>query len=218
MPFRARRVYILVFLLAITTAVALATGSIIGLFIAHTKNIQRTLDVGKYTPALPSLILDCRGKLITRFFAEEKREILTLGEISPHLIHAVIAKEDRRFYTHIGFSVKGFLRAAWNIVTGEYFSGGSTISQQVAGTLYEDREVKTLGRKLKELFWSIQLEKKRSKDEILEVYLNNSSFGHGTYGVEAASQFYFGHSAREVTPAEVAILGRMPAHRGHLST
>jgi penicillin-binding protein 1A len=206
MPFRARQARQLVLLLVITVVLALGIGAITGLFIANTKNIQRTLDVGTYTPALPSLILDRRGKVITRFFAEEKREILALGEISPNVVHAVIAKEDRRFYSHIGFSLKGFLRAAWNIVTGEYFSGGSTISQQVAGTLYEDREVKTLGRKINELFWSIQLEKKRSKDEILEVYLNNSSFGHGTYGVEAASQFYFGHSAREVTPAEAAIL------------
>jgi len=206
MPFRIGHARLLIFLVIVTILVALCTGGVTGYFIARTKNIQRTLDVGKYTPALPSLILDRRGKVITRFFAEEKREILALNEISPHLIQAVIAKEDRKFYTHLGFSLKGFLRAAWNIVTGNYFSGGSTISQQVAGTLYEDREVKTLGRKINELFWSIQLEKKRSKDEILEVYLNNSSFGHGTYGVEAASQFYFGHSAREVTPAEAAIL------------
>ncbi len=206
MPFRVRQVRLLLFLLVIASTTALTSGVVTGLFIARTKNIQRTLDIGKYTPALPSLILDRRGKLITRFFAEEKREILPLDEISPHIVHAVLAKEDRTFYEHIGFSMKGFLRAAWNIVTGDYFSGGSTISQQVAGALYEDREVKTLDRKVKELFWSVQLEKKRSKDEILEVYLNNSSFGHGTYGVETASQFYFGHSAREATPAEAAML------------
>lgn len=206
MPLSDKQTRVIVFILIVTAIAAITTGGITGFFIARTNNIQRTLDVGKYTPALPTLILDRRGKLITRFFAEEKREILTLSEISPHLVQAVIAKEDRRYYTHLGFSLKGFMRAAWNIINGNYFSGGSTISQQVAGTLYEDREVKTIGRKLNELFWSIQLEKKRSKDEILEVYLNNSSFGHGTYGVEAASQFYFGHSARDVTPAEAAIL------------
>ncbi len=201
-----RRGFALLLLAAATVAAAVGIGAGTGLFIARTRNIQRTLDVGAYTPALPSLILDRRGKLITRFFAEEKREILTLEEISPHLIHAALAREDRGFYSHIGFSLKGFVRAAWNIITGNYFSGGSTISQQVAGTLYEDREIKTLGRKLKELFWSLQLEKNRSKEEILQVYLNNSSFGHGTYGVEAAAQFYFGHSARDMTPAESAML------------
>ncbi|MBN1685713.1 MAG: PBP1A family penicillin-binding protein, partial [Spirochaetales bacterium] len=206
MPFGTRRAYILGLLIIAAAIAALGTGAAAGVFVARTRNIQRTLAVGEYTPALPSLILDRRGKLITRFFSEEKREILALDDISPHLVHAALAKEDRNFYGHIGFSLKGILRAAWNIFTGNYFSGGSTISQQVAGSLYQDREVKTVGRKLKELFWSLQLEKSRSKDEILEVYLNNSSFGHGTYGVEAACQFYFGHSAREVTPAEAAML------------
>jgi len=206
MPFGTKRAFVLFLLGAVSVVLSVGIGTGTGLFIARTRNIQRNLDVGEYTPALPSLILDRTGKLITRFFSEEKREILALEEISPHLVHAVLAKEDKSFYSHLGFSFKGFARAAWNIVTGNYFSGGSTISQQVAGTLYEDREVKTLGRKLKELFWSLQLEKNRSKDEILQVYLNNSSFGHGTYGAEAASQFYFGHTAREMTPAEAAML------------
>ncbi|MBT3275130.1 MAG: PBP1A family penicillin-binding protein, partial [Spirochaetales bacterium] len=190
--------------LAVFTAVAI--GAATGIFLAQTRNVQRQLDIGAYTPALPSLLLDRRGKLISSYFAEEKREIVKLNELPMDLVYALIAKEDRTFYRHIGFSVKGFVRAAWNIITGNYFSGGSTISQQVAGNLYEDREDETIGRKLKELFWSIQLERQKTKDEIIEIYFNFSSFGHGTYGVEAAAQFYFGHSARDVSLAESAML------------
>ena len=206
MPITTGQIRKLRFLLLLALVVAVATGAVTGIFLAKTRSIQNTLNIGEYTPALPSLILDRRGRMISQFFAEEKRQIIGLEELPQHLVYALVAKEDRNFYSHIGFSVKGFLRAAWNIATGNYFSGGSTISQQVAGNLYEDREVETLGRKLKELFWSIQLEISRTKDEILEVYLNYSSFGHGTYGVEAASQFYFGHSVREVSLAEAAIL------------
>ena len=151
-------------------------------------------------------MLDRRGKLITQFFSEEKREIVPVTDLPKHLLYALLAKEDQRFFSHGGFSVRNFFRAVWNNLFGSYFSGGSTISQQVAGNLYEDRDVETLARKFKELWWSFQLEKKRSKYEIIEIYLNNSSFGHGTYGVEAASQFYFGHSARSVSLAESALL------------
>jgi penicillin-binding protein 1A len=201
-----RRILVVRLLLITSSVTAICIGCLTGLFLAETQNIQRQLNIGEYSPALPSLILDRRGKLISQYFAEEKREIVDLDELPPYLIYALIAKEDRTFYGHIGFSLKGFLRAAWNIITGNYFSGGSTISQQVAGNLYENREIETIGRKINELFWSVQLEKRRTKDEILEIYFNFSSFGHGTYGVEAAAQFYFGHSARDVTLAEAAML------------
>jgi penicillin-binding protein 1A len=84
MPFWKKRAFVFFFLTAALTAAGIGTAT--GLFLARTQNIQRNLDVGEYTPALPSLILDRRGKLITRFFAEEKREILALDEISPHII------------------------------------------------------------------------------------------------------------------------------------
>ena len=173
---------------------------------AETKNIQRRTEFGEYRPSLSSILLDRRGKLITEFFAEERREIVSIYRLPKYLINAVLTKEDRHFFSHIGFSAKGIFRAAWNIVAGHYFSGGSTISQQVAGNLYDDRSVSTLGRKFSELWWSFQLEKKRSKMEILEIYLNNSKFGHGNYGVESASQFYFGRAASEITLAEATLL------------
>ncbi len=178
----------------------------LGVALGETANTQRSAEFGEYRPALPSVLLDRRGKLITEYFAEERREIVSIVELPRHVLQAVVVKEDRSFFSHPGFSVKGILRAAWNIITGHYFSGGSTISQQVAGNLYDDRSVTTLGRKLSELWWSFQLEKKRSKYEILEIYLNNSKFGHGNYGVESASKFYFGHSARTLSLAEATLL------------
>ena len=193
-------------MLLVCISVAVVAGFFCGAIAAETKNIQRTLNIGEYIPSLPSQLHDRHGKLITEFFADERREIISINALPKHVLYAVITKEDRTFFTHRGFSIKGFLRAAWNIFAGNYFSGGSTISQQVAGNLYEDRSVSTLWRKLKELWWSLQLEKTRSKLEILQLYLNNSPFGHGTYGVESASRFYFGHSSRELTLSEAAAI------------
>jgi penicillin-binding protein 1A len=181
-------------------------GALLGVALGETVNIQKRTDFGAYRPALPSLLLDRRGKLITEYFAEERREIVSIYDLPKYLLQAVVTKEDRSFFSHRGFSVKGILRAAYNIMAGHYFSGGSTISQQVAGNLYEDRSDTTLGRKFAELWWSFQLEKKRSKLEILEIYLNNSKFGHGNYGVESASHFYFDHSARDLSLAEATLL------------
>jgi len=89
---------------------------------------------------------------------------------------------------------------------GKNLGGGSTITQQVAGTLYADRSDKSITRKLRELWWALQLERRYTKNEILELYLNKMYMGAGTYGVEAASKYYFSHSARDITLAESAIL------------
>ena len=173
MPITRRQIRALRVLQSLMVLLAVALGAGTGLFLSGTRNLQAQLDVGEYNPTLPSLLLDRRGKLITQYFAEEKRTIVALDEISPYLIYALIAKEDRTFYRHFGFSIKGFLRAAWNILSGRYFSGGSTISQQVAGNLYEDREIYTIGRKLKELYWSVQLEKRRTKNGRITISRKN---------------------------------------------
>ncbi|MDR2257971.1 MAG: PBP1A family penicillin-binding protein, partial [Treponema sp.] len=97
-------------------------------------------------------------------------------------------------------------RAALGVITGRDLGGGSTITQQVAGTLYADRSERTIKRKIRELWWAFQLERRYTKNEILEIYLNYMYMGPGTYGVEAASKYFFGHSAREISLAEAAIL------------
>ncbi|MBI9104756.1 MAG: PBP1A family penicillin-binding protein [Spirochaetales bacterium] len=190
--------------LAIFTAIVL--GITLGLGFATMRNLDIRRDFEEYEPALPTQILDRNGNLITEIFADEKRDIVPLGELPKHLIYALISREDADFFTHNGVSLPQFFRAAFNIVTGRYFSGFSTLTMQVAGAHYADRTEISITRKLKEVWYAFQMEKALTKNEILEIYLNEVYFGHNAYGVESASQFYFGHSAREMTVAESAIL------------
>lgn len=179
---------------------------ILGIMLAYTYNIKQTELFADFNPALPSRILDIRGDLITEFSMEEKREIVDFENISPNLIHALLAREDRSFFEHRGFSLKAITRAVIGRLTGRSLGGGSTITQQISGLLYCDRTDRSIKRKIPELWWAIQMERRYSKDEIMKLYLNEVYFGSGTYGVGAASRFYFGHSASELTPAEAAIL------------
>ncbi|WP_118137508.1 transglycosylase domain-containing protein [Oceanicella sp. SM1341] len=131
---------------------------------------------------------------------------LRATEVSPWLRDAVIATEDRRFYAHPGVDPMGILRAmAANIAAGRAVQGGSTLTQQTAKVVFLDNE-RTLERKLKEIPIALAMELKYAKDDILSIYLNRVYLGAGTYGFEAAAQRYFGKSAREVNPAEAAML------------
>ncbi len=192
------------FLLA--TLALVATGIILGLTIAAIENTSPATRNNIEPPALPSQIFDRKGRLITEFFSEEKRELVSIHKLPKYLIYALITREDNDFFEHSGFSVRGVIRAAWNLVTGNFVSGGSTITQQLAGHLYADRRIFSIQRKLRELWWALQLERNWSKYEILETYLNTMNFGHGNYGVEAASQYYFGRSARNISIAESCML------------
>ena len=131
---------------------------------------------------------------------------LRASEVSPHLVHAVISAEDKRFYSHFGVDPRGIMRAmVTNIRAGRLVQGGSTLTQQVAKNVFLSAE-RSLERKLKELPMALALEMKYSKNEILSIYLNRVYLGAGTYGFEAASQRYFGKSARGLSPAEAAML------------
>ena len=185
---------------------AVLLGIVAGLSIAETVNVRNQENFVEFAPALPTKILDINGELITEFSSEEKRELVSIDALPRHLIHAVIAREDKDFYKHRGFSLIGISRAFFGVITGRNLGGGSTITQQVAGTLYADRSEYSIMRKLRELWWALQLERRYTKNEILELYLNKMYMGAGTYGVEAASKYYFGHSAKEISLAEAAIL------------
>lgn len=181
-------------------------GSLLGLGLAETRNIKNTEYITSFDTALPTKLLDINGELITEFASDEKREIISLNQLPQHMIDALLTREDRIFYSHHGFSFKAVMRAVVGKLTGRSLGGGSTLTQQIAGTLYCDRSDMSIMRKVKELWWAIQMERRYSKNEILELYLNKIYFGGGTYGVNAASKYYFGHSAEEITPAEAAIL------------
>jgi 1A family penicillin-binding protein len=127
-------------------------------------------------------------------------------QVSPHLVHAVIAAEDRRFFQHFGIDPRGIARALYvNAMAGRIVQGGSTITQQVAKLEFLDAG-RDLERKLMEVPIALALELKYTKEEILSVYLNRAYLGAGTYGFEAAAQRYFGKSARVLSPAEAAML------------
>lgn len=186
--------------------VALLTGTALGIGLGSTLNIIRNENYSEFTVALPSKLFDVKGRLITEFYAEEKREPVPLKDLPPSLIGAFLTREDQSFYSHHGFTIKGMARAFFGKIIGKNLGGGSTITQQLAGTLYADRRDISLRRKIVELWWALQLERRYTKNEILEMYLNRMVMGSGVYGVEAASQYFFSHSARECTPAEAAIL------------
>ena len=191
---------------ALTFILIVFIGIGLGLSLAQTTNIKNQENFVEFAPALPTKILDVHDTLVTEFASDEKREIVSLSELPRHLIHAVLAREDPDFYNHRGFSIKGIARAAYGYFTGNNLGGGSTITQQVAGTLYTNRNERTIRRKIKELWWAFQIERRYTKNEILEIYLNYMPMGPGTYGVETASKYFFGHSASDVDLAESAVL------------
>ena len=193
-------------LIATLLLLSAGVGTGLGLAFAGTRNFRGSDIYGTDRPALPTQILDRNDRLITQFFSVEKREIIRFEELPRHLIDALLTREDRHFYRHRGFRVPDILRATWTTVRGGFGGGASTITQQLAGSLFADRSEITLRRKLVELWYAIQLERWLTKDEILERYLNLVYFGEGTYGIEAAAQFYTGHSARDITVAEASML------------
>jgi len=135
-----------------------------------------------------------------------RRGYVRLDRLPVYLPQAVIATEDRRFYNHLGVDPVGLVRAGVrNLAAGSVVQGGSTITQQLAKNLFLKPD-RTMARKLEEVMYAIWLERRFTKDEILELYLNRVYFGGGTYGVEAAARRYFGRSARSVTLTQAALL------------
>lgn len=137
----------------------------------------------------------------------QKGTFSSIDEISPQIVDALISTEDQRFYKHKGFDVIGIGRAAVGMLLnrGTIVGGGSTVTQQLAKNSYLTLD-QTMLRKLKELFIALEIEKNYTKDEILEMYLNKSYFGNGVWGIEDASQKYFGKTAQEVSISEAATL------------
>jgi penicillin-binding protein 1A len=189
-------------------------GAVLGLWAAIAA-IGVVVWVGAHLPAIQSLEIPKRPPTI-QITGADGSVLATRGEMAganvslkdlpPYLPKAFIAIEDRRFYSHYGVDPLGILRAAIaNVLHRGVSQGGSTLTQQLAKNLFLTQE-RTLQRKLQEVELALWLERKHSKTEILELYLNRVYFGSGAYGVEAASQRYFGKSARNVTLAEAAML------------
>ena len=160
------------------------------------------------TPFIQSTkIYDSTGNvLLYDIYGEEKRETVSFDKISDNLKRSVLTSEDSRFYQHGGIDFGGILRAAWvDLTSGSKSQGGSTITQQLIRSVYLTNQ-KSISRKIKEIVLSIELERKYSKDQIFNWYLNEIPFGQNAYGAEAASQTYFNKPASELSLAEAATL------------
>ena len=166
-----------------------------------------------YDPDLVTSIYSADGEILDELYLE-KRIFISIDHIPNNMKNALIASEDRRFYNHWGISMRDVFRAVViNLISLSYKQGFSSLTQQVARTLYDTIGFKkTIVRKIKEMITAIQIERTYTKSEILEMYLNNVHFGHGTYGVQAAAKRYFGKSASALTLGESAmIIGILPA-------
>jgi penicillin-binding protein 1A len=158
-----------------------------------------------YRPSIASRVLDENDDLIDEFFLED-RKMIKIAEVPKLVQYAFVAAEDSRFYQHRGFDLLSIFRAVFkNVEAGKIVQGGSTITQQLAKAIYLSPE-RSLTRKIKEAVLAYRMDRYLRKYEILNLYLNQIYLGHGTYGIEAASQCYFGKSARDLNLAEAALL------------
>ncbi len=162
-----------------------------------------------YKPPLSAKVFDRNDNLIHEFYIE-RRDPLPLDSIPPKLVQAFVAVEDERYYKHWGVSLRDLMRAVLvNISAGKIVEGASSISQQLARNMFLSFET-SLMRKIKEAVLAVELEKMYSKEEILEMYLNQVNFGHGAYGVEAAAQRYFDKHLNELSTAQLCFLAGLP--------
>ncbi len=206
------KILLLLFILAILAGI----GSVVGIFYYYAQDLPQITSLKDYHPYTITEVFADDGELIGRF-GVEKRKIVPIEEIPDLLKKAFIASEDSRFYEHQGLDFIGIARAmVKNVEAGKIVQGGSTITQQVTKSLLLTPERK-FKRKIKEAILAYRIEKYLSKDEILFIYLNQIYLGHGMYGVEMASQRYFGKKTRDLNLAEMTIIAGMPKAPSRLS-
>ncbi len=155
-------------------------------------------------------IYDQSGKLLFEDIGDEERIYIEVVDVSPHFLKAILSAEDQHFFEHQGIDFLANIRVLWqNFRHNSVVGGASTITQQLVRNFFLNREI-SLSRKIKEMILAREIEKKYSKEEILEFYLNKISFGSNIYGIEAASRAFFGKSARFLSLAEAATLAPIP--------
>jgi len=188
---------------------ALCCGVLMGAIFAMVRDLPQIRALEDFSPSAITRIYSADHALLAQLY-KKKRDPVPLSKIPDKLKQALIATEDRQFYEHSGVDLKGILRAiVHDIMAGEFVEGASTLTQQLAKTLFLTPK-KTLERKLKEAFLAFQLERRYTKNEILELYLNQVYFGSGAYGVEAAARRFFGKSVSRLDIAECALIVGLP--------
>ena len=200
----------LAFPLAVLAGLAVASVLVLGLVVALAfPNLPSLQALTEYKPKVPLRVYSAEGVMIGEF-GEERREVISIGEVPPQLKNAILAAEDERFYQHAGIDYIGVLRAAYaNLISGGRRQGASTITMQVARNFFLSSE-KTLTRKLYEALLAFKIEHSLTKDQILELYVNQIYLGQRAYGFAAASQIYFGKAVGELTIPEMAMLAGLP--------
>ena len=197
---------IIVFIVLLT---GVAAGMLIGAFFAFTRDLPQIRTLETFRPQAVTRIYSADKQLLAELYLE-KRDPVALDRIPSYLKAALIATEDRKFYAHSGLDLKGIARALIkDILAGKFVEGASTITQQLAKTLFLTSR-KTMVRKIKEAILAFQLERRYTKDEILELYLNQVYFGSGAYGVKSAAKIFFNKSVRDLSLAECALIAAMP--------
>jgi penicillin-binding protein 1A len=198
---------IIVAILVLFVAAALAGSSLV--YYVLLKELPSIAALKDYRPSITTRVYADNNELIDEFFLED-RKVIKYEEIPKMVIQAFVASEDARFFQHGGFDMQSMSRAFFkNIEAGKIVQGGSTITQQVAKALYLSPE-KSYLRKIKEALLAYKIDRYLTKEEIITLYLNHIYLGHGTYGVEAAAQGYFGKSARNLSLPEAAMLAGLP--------
>ncbi len=181
-----------------------------GVIVYFATQVPSPEDLSSRFVAQATKIYDKDNALLYDIYENQNRTPVKLDEIPPYVKQATIAIEDKDFYNHSGFSITGIMRSMFGLaISGKIEGGGSTLTQQLVknALLTNDR---TVVRKLKELILSVQVERAFKKDQILEMYLNEIPYGGTAYGIEAASNLYFGKNAKELNLAEAALLAGLP--------
>ena len=187
----------------------LGAAGLAGLYYYLNQDLPKINTLSDYHPAIVTNVFSDDGRKIGEFF-EERRIVIPLSEMPKNLINAFVAAEDSRFREHPGIDIFSIIRASLkNLQAGSIVQGGSTITQQVTKSFLLTPE-RTYKRKLKEAILAYRIEKNFSKDEILFLYLNQIYLGHGAYGVESASENYFGKHAKDLNLAECSMLAGLP--------
>ena len=193
--------------------IALGMLGVLSIILILSRDLPSLEQLENYDPDLVTRIYSADGKVLNELFVQ-KRVFIELDKIPEHMQYAVVSSEDRRFFDHWGLSMRSIARAVMiNTLSLSYRQGFSTLTQQLARNLYKSVGFEdSILRKVKEMITAIQIERTYTKDEILEMYLNTVHFGHGTYGVEAATKRFFGKESKYLTIDESALLvGLLPA-------
>ena len=192
-------------LAVIMLASAIVAGGLVGLAISF-RNLPDVRVLRNYIPSETSYFYDINGKVLASIHGEANREVIPLNKISPELKRAVLAIEDSHFYSHNGINISSVGRASIvNWQRGAVAEGGSTLTMQLVKNIFLTQQ-RRFSRKVAEAVLAIRLEQILSKDQILEMYLNQVYWGHNNYGVETAAQSYFGKSSADLNLAEAAMM------------